>query len=275
MDQDAGAPIQYPFAHVTGVEPDGAGRHRGVVSPEWTIGGKPNGGYLLAMAARAALDLGGHRHVLAASAHYLRSPDPGPVTIEAALLRGGRSASQLRTTMSQDGAACVEALITVSDLADGGKPYWDGGAPRPPEVTWDDCVAPPSPPDGFRVAIMDQVEVRLDPDCMGYASGRPSGRGELRGWLALPHGEDFDPVSLLFAADSFPPATLEVERSGWVPTLELTVYVRALPAPGPVRVTQRVQLIDDGKVDEECLVWDRDGRLVAQGRQLAAIRLRS
>ncbi len=57
-----------------------------------------------------------------------------------------------------------------------------------------------------------------------------------------------------------------------MPTLELTTYVRAVPAPGPVRVLQRAQLIQGGRVDEVCFVWDSQGRLVAQGTQLAAIR---
>ena len=70
-----------------------------------------------------------------------------------------------------------------------------------------------------------------------------------------------------------PPATFDIEFSGWVPTLELTVYVRAQPAPGPVRVLQRAQLITGGRVDQTCLIWDRTGRLVAEGTQLAAIRL--
>lgn len=70
-----------------------------------------------------------------------------------------------------------------------------------------------------------------------------------------------------------PPATFDIEFSGWVPTLELTVYVRAQPAPGPVRVLQRAQLVTGGRVDQTCLIWDRTGRLVAEGTQLAAIRL--
>jgi hypothetical protein len=115
--------------------------------------------------------------------------------------------------------------------------------------------------------------VRLEPDSMGFTSGRPSGRGELQGWLALPEDEAFDATSLVFAVDAFPPATFDIEFSGWVPTLELTVYVRALPAPGPVRVLQRAHLIDGGRVDESCFVWDTSGRLVAQGTQLAGIRL--
>jgi hypothetical protein len=123
------------------------------------------------------------------------------------------------------------------------------------------------------VAIMQQVDVRLEPATAGFTRAEPSGRGELRGWLALPGGEPFDPISLLYAVDAFPPATFDIAMSGWVPTFELTAYVRAVPAPGPVRVLQRAQLIQGHRVDEACFVWDRDGRLVAQATQLAGIRL--
>jgi hypothetical protein len=51
------------------------------------------------------------------------------------------------------------------------------------------------------------------------------------------------------------------------------VYVRAIPAPGPLRVRLRVRLITDGRMDEECDVWDSTGALVATGHQLAALRL--
>lgn len=262
------------FADVSGLVPRAEGLFDGIVDPEWTIGGKPNGGYLLAMLCRAATSLSAHRHVIAASAHFLHSPSPGPVSIEAEVLRTGRSASQVRARMSQDDRPCVEALVTASELDPGGTPYWDRGAPRPGGTAYEDCERLiPQFPGGAPVAIMQQVEVRLEPGSGCFTSGRPSGQGELRGWLALPDGEPFDPVSLVYAVDAYPPATLDIERSGWVPTLELTVYVRALPAPGPVRVLHRAQLIDGERVDEECVIWDRTGRLVAQGRQLAGIRL--
>jgi hypothetical protein len=176
--------------------------------------------------------------------------------------------------MSQGGHACVEALVTTSQLGNSKAPYWDAGVPERGYAAYDDC-APliPRTPAGGRVAILEQVEVRLEPDSDGFTRGQPSGRGELRGWLTLPKGESFDPTSLLFAVDAFPPATFDIAFAGWVPTLELTAYVRALPAPGPVQVLQRAQLIDDQRVDESCFVWDSAGRLVAQGSQLAGIRL--
>jgi acyl-coenzyme A thioesterase PaaI-like protein len=262
------------LAEVTGLSAAGPGRFEARVHPEWTILGKPNGGYLLAMLGRAAASVSTHAHVIAASAHYLHSPDPGPVVIEAELLRGGRSASQVRARMSQDGQACVEALVTTSRLDGSVVAYWDQGLPEIGLAAYEDCLRLlPYTPDGGRVAILEQIEVRLEPGSSGFTTGHPGGGGELRGWLALPAGETFDPTSLLFAVDAFPPGTFEIEFSGWVPTLELTVYVRALPAPGPVRILQRAQLIDAQRVDESCFVWDRTGRLVAQGTQLAGIRL--
>jgi hypothetical protein len=122
---------------------------------------------------------------------------------------------------------------------------------------------------------MDVVDLRIDPADLGFAQGRPSGRGVLRGWLALPEDEPFSTSSLLYAVDAFPPATFEIAPTGWVPTLELSAYVRALPAPGPVRVLQKAQLIEGERVDEACFVWDSRNRLVAQATQLAGIRLGS
>jgi len=263
-----------PFSVVTEVVPDGAGRFKADVDPGWTVGGKPNGGYLLTTMARAATWEAAHDHVVAASAHYLWPPDPGPVTVEAEVLRAGRSASQVRARLTQDGRPCVEALMTAAHLDPATVPHWDAGLPARRDGRPDDSPRlHPHLPDGSPVAILNHVDFRLDPDTAGFADRRPAGRGELWGWLGLPDGEPFDPLSLLYAVDSFPPATFDIEPSGWVPTLELTVYVRAVPAPGPVQVLQRAHLIDAGRVDEACFVWDGTGRLVAQGTQLAGIRI--
>ncbi|MCV2491858.1 thioesterase family protein [Geodermatophilus sp. YIM 151500] len=263
-----------PFSVVSALSPVSPGTFTAQVSPDWTIGAKPNGGYLLTMLGRAAAAVGPHADVLAASAHYLHPPQPGEVTVEAEVLRAGRAAGQLRARMLQDGRLCVEALLTTGTLEAGGKPHWEGGLPERPDGAWDDAHrVPGTTPTGIPVALMEQVDLRIEPASWGFATGRPSGRGELRGWLALPGGEPFDPAALLFAVDAFPPATFDIEPTGWVPTLELTVYVRALPEPGPVRVLHQARLVDGGRVDEACFVWDAGGRLVAQSTQLAGIRL--
>jgi Thioesterase-like superfamily len=128
-------------------------------------------------------------------------------------------------------------------------------------------------PTGIRLPIMDRVDIRLDPAVTGFRAGRPGGGGELRGWLSFRDGHVPDPVSLLYVLDAFPPATFELATTGWVPTLALTAYVRAVPAPGPLLVRQRAALVEADLVDEVCHVWDGRGRLVAQATQLAAIRV--
>ena len=202
---------------------------------------------------------------VAVSAHYLRSPDPGPVEIEAEVRRSGRSASQVRATLIQDGTPRVDALLMMSDL---------GTADA--DVAWsrlspDDDITPLEDCERF-VGIMDQLAIYLDPASAGFTTGHPSGRGELRGWLGLPGDEAFDTVSLLLAVDAFPPASFDISFTGWVPTVELTAYLRARPAPGPLRVQVRAELISHGRVDETCRVWDSAGTLVAQATQLAGIR---
>ena len=242
------------------------------MSPGWTIAGKPNGGYLLALLGRAVTASSDHPHVLAASAHYLRSPDPGPVVVEAEELRRGRSASQFRARLRQGDTTAVEALFTTGRLEPGTTPTWDAGAPRIVLPAPDDLFRVPAvTPLGTEALAMGQVDLRLDPACGGFTTP-PTGRGELRGWLALGGDEPIDPLSLLYAVDALPPATFDIAPSGWVPTLELTAYVRALPAPGAVTVRQTAQLVEAGRVDEDCWVWDSTGRLVAQATQLAGIR---
>src|SRR5207302_6731336 len=102
----------------------------------------------------------------------------------------------------------VEALLTTSELDPDSQPHWNGGVPSIFDVPYEDAVPlVPRLPNEAPVSIMEQVEVRLDPSANGFTTGTPAGRGELRGWLQLPHGDPFNAVSLLYAVDAFPPAT--------------------------------------------------------------------
>jgi acyl-coenzyme A thioesterase PaaI-like protein len=253
------------------------------LDPQWTVFERPHGGYMVAILARAAgvaLAEPGHVDPLAVSAHFLSSPVAGAAAVQVEPLRTGRTVSQVRATLLQDGKRCVEALLTMGRIDQAGEPYFTGEEPvAMPDHG--DCVIAPNP-DG-RLGMYQVVDLRLDPANLGYLRGEPDGGGEIRGWLSFVDDTPPDPLNLLYVADALPPASLTINPSGWVPTLELSVYVRARPAPGPLRVRQRTRLIETvtgagagtGLMDEVCDVWDSRGRLVAQGTQLASVRFTS
>jgi hypothetical protein len=209
---------------------------------------------------------------MAISAHYVSSPDAGPATVEVERLRTGRRVASSRVRLSQDDIR-VEALLSHGRWSPDASPLWSVGSP-PSMPPVEDCPrAPAERPDGGRIGQLDHVELRIDIATGMWAVGAPAGVGEVRAWLRRDDGDDPSLLDLLVFADALPPITFDLGLTGWVPTLELTVLVRALPAPGWIRAVQRGRLLQDGWLDEECELWDSEGRLVAQARQLAGYRV--
>ena len=173
---------------------------------------------------------------------------------------GGRS-PHARCGATADGALDAAA-----------EPYW--GTHRQPVLPpLEDCLpAAPEPFPGFRVGHLDFVDSRLDPATVAWFSGQPAKPGRIAGYLQMKDAPTTT-LDLLVLADAFPPVTFDLGVPGWVPTLELTVLVRGIPAPGPLRAEQTCELLQDGWLDEECVIWDSAGRLVCQARQLAGYRL--
>jgi hypothetical protein len=170
------------------------------------------------------------------------------------------------------GTAYVEALVTAGRIADG-DPLLPG--PPPPDLPAEErCPRAQVDTGPMHVPLLGQLAERLDPATAGFATGRPSGAGELRAWVRFDDGREPDLLALVLVADALPPPSFDVPglALGWVPTLQYTVYLRAVPAPGPLKVRTVARSIGGGAVDETCDVWDSAGRLVAVGHQLAAVR---
>src|SRR3972149_262773 len=72
------------------MSPVGAGRGAGGTAPGWDIVGAANGGYLLAMAARAAALASGRPDPVTVTAHYLAPGAPGPVTVDTEVVKAGK-----------------------------------------------------------------------------------------------------------------------------------------------------------------------------------------
>lgn len=231
----------------------------------WSIGGKPNGGYLMALVANAALDATGRAHALASSGHFLRPPDGGPAEVRVEVMKRGRTVSTARATLWQDGRACLDLLVTAGELPKDDPDHVGAAPPQlpPPEQ----CRARQQ--DDIAVELLDHVDVRLDPETVPFH--RRTGRPVIRGWMRFHDGADADALALLLAVDVCPPTVFHLGRMGWAPTVELTCLLRGEPAPGWLAFEARATMLAGGWFDEEAAVWDSSGRLVAQSRQLALV----
>ena len=241
------------------------------LSDRWSVGDKPNGGYLLAVALRAISDELAHPDPLTVTAHYLRAPVPGPVDIEVEKVREGRTLSTATARMIQGDRDVMRVIAGFRDVAaaDGSTRYL-AQAPDLPPV--EPCVPGSSRgPGGIYVSVADRFEYRIDPATIGWAIGRPSGDAAIRGYVRFADGREMDTLALPLLVDAMPPPVFDLGTAGWVPTLELTVHVRGNPAPGWLRMFVTTRFITDGDLEEDVEVWDSQGALVAQARQLARL----
>jgi hypothetical protein len=244
----------------------------------WRIGRGINGGLLLALAGRAlATELGdgqaGHADPLSISGYYLSAARPGPVSVRTETLRRGRTVSTGTASVRQGSEERLRVLATYGDLR--GQDHADVRTSAiPPQLPPPgECAGPEAAPADSRkrAPLLDRFELRLDPATAGWAVGAPSGHGLIQGWFRLPDGRQPDPMMLLLAVDALPPVSLDLGISSWVPTLELTVHVRAWPAPGWLRLKHSTRNFAHGYLEEDAEVWDSTDRLVAQSRQLARV----
>lgn len=261
------------FTEATSVRQSSPGGYAVNIDGTWAVGGVPNGGYLVAVMLRAVLPESPHPHPLSTTAHFVSPPVPGPAVVTVDVLRAGRTTATLRATLRQDDVPRVEAIVTTATLSREAPVEWAGPAPEPVAPV-DDCIpAVVDLPDGTHVGLLEHVDLRLDPQTLGWFSGRPAGQLSMRGHLRLADGTQPDPVVLALAVDALPPTVFGLGRLGWAPTVELSILTRSLPAPGWLTVHLRGRLVRDGWFDEEAEVYDADGTLVAQSRQLARIRV--
>ena len=279
-----------------------------LVAPGGTTPPAVNGGVLIATVLRAVLDCSPLPHPVATSAHFLRVARLAPAEIHVTWLKTGRTAATARATLIQDGEPVLETTVTTGTVpVSGPAPVAAGGdgraggdgpagigqgwigqakpAPAGGELNWTD--APPAlppveecvelgpwrgtvAPDGT-AGYAAQIRMLFDPAVIGWVHDKPSGLPEMRGYFGLREDREPDALLLAVAVDGLPPVVFGLGATGWAPTVELTMYMRMVPAPGPLRVAARCRHVSGGWFDEEAEVWDSAGNLVAQSRQIARV----
>ncbi|MGN6792578.1 MAG: thioesterase family protein [Streptosporangiaceae bacterium] len=276
-----------------------------IVAPGGTAPPAVNGGVMIATVLRAVLDCSPLPHPVATSTHFLRVAKLAPAEIHVTWLKTGRTAATARATLIQDSEPVLETTVTTGTVplshpapasvgapaavvdgarvlpvdgaqagsAGDGQLTWTGAPPVLPPIEncvdlgpWRGTVAP----DGT-AGYAGQIRMLFDPAVIGWTGHEPNGLPEMRGYFGLREDREPDALLLALAVDGLPPVVFGLGATGWAPTVELTMYMRMVPAPGPLRVAARSRHVSGGWFDEDAEVWDSAGNLVAQSRQIARV----
>ncbi|MBI2168923.1 MAG: thioesterase family protein [Actinobacteria bacterium] len=104
------------LAHDTAVTPTGEGTFTAELSDDWEIWG-PMGGYVAAVALRAAGAETPHARPAAFSCHFLRVAGFGTVDVRVETRKAGRTATSQRVELLQDGKPVLDAMVwSVGDV---------------------------------------------------------------------------------------------------------------------------------------------------------------
>lgn len=232
-----------------------------------TVGGVPNGAYLITLALRAAEESLPGSVPLTVTGHFLRPGAHGPAGVTVEVVKQGRSTSTVTAVLEQKGKERLRLLATFGapELLEGPTIF----APHPPEIPRpDQCVVPPrAAAAALGATLADRYEYRLVPPSrwLGAEAGEPN----LDAWIRFADGRDVDLVALVLFADAFPGAVLEAV-DGMAPTLELTVHLRHQPTAGWIQVRTSCRMLAGGLAEQDVELWDSRGQLVAMSRQLMA-----
>ncbi|MFD6858977.1 thioesterase family protein [Rhodococcus sp. NPDC060090] len=272
----------HPFRDLTALTATGEGAWSAHIAPTWTIGPKVHGGCMLAVSAaaarRAGIEAGADpaAQPLAVSASFMSAPDPGDVEITTVVRKLGKQVSVVETELGQGGRIAVRANVTLG-VPDSGQPRYAVPHPAtalPALPTEDAVVITPDHPMGQIVNLCGSVDMRVDVSTAGFLRGDQSDP-RIAMWTKLRPADEahLDTVALfaLMAGDISAPVTMNRGMFGWAPTVQLTAYLRALPAPGWLRLTNESIVLGQTWFESDHTVVDSTGTVVVQSRQLAMI----
>lgn len=246
----------------------GDGRYLAMVSERWEVGPGPNGGYLAALLLRAALEESSLPDPLTMTVHYLSRPETTSCEIDARALRVGRGHAFYRLELVQSGEVRCAALVTLGRLREAGSHDFQPDAPSVPGPESSSALLRV----GGEVPLWERVEQRVAGAEDAFFLRSEPGEAKTGGWTRLADGRPTDALAVAVFLDCWPPAvfgrTLEPDPAG-APTIEYTVHWRHRPGSDWCHASFETRAYTGGYVDEQGALFDKEGRLVAESRQLA------
>ena len=241
----------------------------GQITENWSINGVPDGGYLMAILARAMMQHSEMKSTPIITANFLNRSEPGDARVTIEKMTTSRQFDRFQASLSQNGNEKIRAFGTFA-IENKECPVESYESSEPEIADLEKCVAVLEIPN---YTLFGQLDVRLDPICTGWMSGKLSDTSEIKGWIKFKNDRPYDVLSILLMVDSFPPAVISSQGMvAWVPTIELSVNVRKLPTTDWLKCSFRTRFITCGLLEEDGEIWDQEGELVAISRQIAQYR---
>ena len=260
------------------VRPAGPGIFELDVPAHWRIArGATNGGYVAAAITRALEVAVGDpdRRPRSLTVHYVAACGPGPARVATTVERGGGSLTTLSVRMTQGDAAVALALAAFGRS----RPGLDFQHQPMPEAPPPEELAALQP-DGRMPAFPDNWEYRW---CIGGAPFSRAAQAVSGGWIRPREPRLVDAPLVAAMADGWIPPVLQLldQPRGIVPTIDLTIHFRAalpLANAAPEDFSFAVfssRVGAEGYWESDGVIWSREGRVLAQARQLAVFKLRN
>jgi acyl-CoA thioesterase II len=250
---------------------ESAGLFRARLSSDWEIWG-PNGGYLAAIALRAAGRRARIPRPASFHAHFLRVARFDDVDLSVRVLRQGRRSESFAVSLLQDGRPVLEAMVRTA--AEG--PGLEHDHSRMPEVPEPETLPTAESlrdPDWPVYPFWHNFDARpVDPQRFREAP-RPS-PPEFREWYRYRPKATFDDpfvdagrALLLIDTLSWPAAARpHPESSFTAPNLDVSAWFhREATGSEWLLADHRCDVAESGLMGTHGRVWDRRGRLVATG----------
>jgi len=260
----------HDFDADTALEPQPDGRLRAWAPEHWFVARGPNGGFLAAVAARAAEQVSG-RPLRSLTLHFAAPPAVGPLDVSTVLERDGRSYSAASIRIEQEERPMTLALATLGELPEDGA-AWGRGAP--PAATPLAETTPLPPEVTGSPAFMRNYDMR---PALHEDDGHVSGA-----WIRARAPRALDAPLAAAMTDAWAPvAFTALQRAVIAPTLDLTIHIRRPLPPAGLAPEDHVlarfssRLAVGGVWEEDGELWSPDGELLVQSRQLALIRERA
>jgi acyl-CoA thioesterase len=264
------------------VQKVGDGRYTASLDDSWNVAALPQGGVVAAFGLRAAAEQTGQPiSALRTSTTVFAGPvASGDIEVEVTVLRAGRSATQVLSTVRNAGAPSGATTLAVFGSSRRGPAFVDVEPPAVGGPGEYPSFAEITPPPGVEPPVPFPIWARIEgKPAIGHAPWEdyePTS-SDTATWVrfaeppALADGS-LDPLGVPVLVDRMPGAVGEREdsRGGpwFAPSVDLTVHWFH-PAPvGWVLAHERARWAHDGWASASSTLWSEEGTLLAYATQM-------